>query len=171
MDPMEESQILPARSSSLSPSKRRKIDNPEDQFAGFMIDDTTPRNNFFSGKVSCLHSASRHLLTISQFSPKVFEDHDVDIENECCGVCNSDVHTITGCYLPVTPLCIGHEIIGKVLRVGSKVKGIKPGDRVGVGAQVQSCMKCKNCKSGDENYCPDRVGSYITLLEGALLMF
>jgi hypothetical protein len=51
MDPMEESQILPARPRSLSPSKRRKIDNPEDQFAGFMIDDTTPRNNFFKAKV------------------------------------------------------------------------------------------------------------------------
>jgi len=93
-------------------------------------------------------NASYHNLGLIKCHPKVFEDHDVDIENECCGVCNSDAHTITGCYLPVTPPCVGHEVIGKVLRVGAKVKGSKPGDRVGVGAQVQSCIECKNCKSG-----------------------
>jgi threonine dehydrogenase-like Zn-dependent dehydrogenase len=41
------------------------------------------------------------------------------------------------------------------------VKGIKPGDRVGVGAQVQSCMKCPQCKSDNENYCPHMVGELI----------
>jgi alcohol dehydrogenase (NADP+) len=60
--------------------------------------------------------------------------------------------------LAVSPICVGHEIIGKVLRVGPKVKGFKPGDRVGVGAQVQSCMKCPQCKSDNENYCPHQVG-------------
>jgi alcohol dehydrogenase (NADP+) len=60
--------------------------------------------------------------------------------------------------LAVSPICVGHEIIGKVLRVGPKVKGFKPGDRVGVGAQVQSCMKCPQCKSDNENYCPHMVG-------------
>jgi alcohol dehydrogenase (NADP+) len=95
-----------------------------------------------------------------QFTPKIFEEYDVDIENECCGVCGSDVHTITGGWgeLATSPICVGHEIIGKVLRVGPKVKSIKPGDRVGVGAQVQSCMKCPMCKSDNENYCPHMVG-------------
>ena len=97
---------------------------------------------------------------IRQFTPKIFEDHDVDIESECCGVCGSDVHTITGGWgeLSVTPLCVGHEVIGKVLRVGSKVTTVKVGERVGVGAQIQSCMQCKQCKSGNENYCPNQVG-------------
>jgi len=53
--------------------------------------------------------------------------------------------------LPTSPICVGHEIIGKVLKVGPKVKGIKVGDRVGVGAQVQSCMQCAQCKSDNEN--------------------
>ncbi|CAL3966740.1 unnamed protein product, partial [Diplocarpon coronariae] len=41
----------------------------------------------------------------------------------------------------------------------------KAGDRVGVGAQVQSCMKCPQCKSNNENYCPDMVGTYPSRLE------
>jgi hypothetical protein len=106
----------------------------------------------------------------SQFTPKIFEDYDVDIENECCGVCGSDVHTITGGWGEIahTPICVGHEIIGKVLRVGPKVKEFKTGDRVGVGAQVQSCMKCAMCKSDNENYCPHMVGLYISFLHLAL---
>ena len=53
--------------------------------------------------------------------------------------------------MPTSPICVGHEIIGKVLKVGPKVKGIKVGDRVGVGAQVQSCMQCAQCISDNEN--------------------
>ena len=70
------------------------------------------------------------------------------------------MHTITGGWgdLSVTPLCVGHEIIGKILRVGKAVKELKPGQRVGVGAQAQSCMKCQNCLSDNENYCPHQVG-------------
>jgi threonine dehydrogenase-like Zn-dependent dehydrogenase len=100
------------------------------------------------------------LTRCTQFTPKIFEAHDVDIVNECCGVCGSDVHTITGGWgdLSVTPLCVGHEIIGKVIAVGKEVTTCKVGDRVGVGAQVQSCMQCKNCKSDNENYCPHMVG-------------
>ncbi|TVY68871.1 NADP-dependent alcohol dehydrogenase [Lachnellula suecica] len=117
-----------------------------EQFEGFMINDSKKWSDFSKEK----------------FTPKIFEDHDVDIENECCGVCGSDVHTITGGWgkLPTAPICVGHEIIGKVLRVGSKVTVCKPGDRVGVGAQVQSCMKCKNCKEHNENYCPHMVDTY-----------
>ncbi|RAL67666.1 hypothetical protein DID88_008410 [Monilinia fructigena] len=94
---------------------------------------------------------------------KTFEDHDVDIVNECCGVCGSDVHAITGGWgeLATAPLCVGHEIIGKVLRIGSKVTLVKPGDRVGIGAQVQSCMQCPQCKSDNENYCPTKVDTYM----------
>ena len=86
----------------------------------------------------------------------------MDIVNECCGVCGSDVHTITGGWgdLSTKPLCVGHEIIGKVVSVGKKVTTCKVGDRVGVGAQVQACMQCKQCKTDNENYCPHQVDTY-----------
>ena len=56
------------------------------------------------------------------------------------------------------PLCVGHEVIGKAVKVGDKVKTVKVGDRVGVGAQIQACLECKICKSDNENYCPKKVG-------------
>jgi len=92
---------------------------------------------------------------------KPFEEYDVDIAVDACGVCGSDVHSITGGWgeTPM-PLCVGHEIIGRVLRVGDKVSKFKKGDRVGVGAQIQSCMECVNCKSDQENYCPKMVDTY-----------
>jgi alcohol dehydrogenase (NADP+) len=76
-------------------------------------------------------------------------------------VCGSDVHSITGGWGEVPlPLCVGHEVIGKAVKVGSKVSTVKVGDRVGVGAQIQSCLECKQCKNDNENYCPKQVDTY-----------
>lgn len=58
------------------------------------------------------------------------------------------------------PLVVGHEIVGKVTRVGSQVKEFKVGDRAGVGAQVASCYECRACKSDNENYCPKSLSTY-----------
>lgn len=95
-----------------------------------------------------------------QFKPKPFEDYDVDIKIQACGVCASDVHTISGgwgsCHLP---LCVGHEIVGEAIKVGPKVSTVKVGDRVGVGAQIAACLECKICKSDNENYCPHQIGA------------
>ena len=76
---------------------------------------------------------------------------------ECCGVCGSDVHTVTGGWGGMSvPWCVpGHEIVGKVVHVGDAVTEFKVGQRVGVGAQVASCLKCDRCKSDNENYCPE----------------
>jgi len=96
------------------------------------------------------------------YKPKAWEDRDIDIAIDACGVCGSDVHTITGGWgdSPM-PLCVGHEIIGKVVKVGDKSKlGFKVGDRVGVGAQVASCLECEQCLSDNENYCPNMVDTY-----------
>lgn len=70
-----------------------------------------------------------------------------------------DIHTLTGGWGPKGfPLCVGHEIIGEVIRVGALVTLCKVGDRVGVGAQALSCFDCKACKTGNENYCAKRIG-------------
>lgn len=54
----------------------------------------------------------------------------------------------------------GHEIVGHVKRVGPKVTQFKPGDRVGVGAQSDSCRDCDRCRSNNEQYCFDAVSTY-----------
>ncbi|KAF2639310.1 GroES-like protein [Massarina eburnea CBS 473.64] len=93
---------------------------------------------------------------------KKFEEDDVDVAIDACGVCASDVHTITGGWsedIPL-PLCVGHEVIGKVVKLGSKVKDLKIGDRVGVGAQIGADLTCENCKRDQENYCPNAIDTY-----------
>ncbi|KAJ1029442.1 hypothetical protein NDA13_002691 [Ustilago tritici] len=92
---------------------------------------------------------------IYDFELKKETDDDVDIAITHCGVCGSDVHTISGGWGPLNhDFCIpGHEIIGTATKVGKNVKGIKVGDRVGVGAQVDSCGECVPCKDEQEQYC------------------
>jgi len=96
-----------------------------------------------------------------EFKLKPFEERDIDIAVECCGVCGSDVHTITGGWgeAPL-PICVGHEIVGKAIRVGKDVKTVKVGDRVGVGAQISADLTCVNCKADQENYCPNKIDTY-----------
>jgi len=80
--------------------------------------------------------------------------HDVEIEILFCGVCHSDLHTARnewhGTVYPVVP---GHEIVGKVTRVGNQVTKFKPGDLAAVGCMVDSCRECEHCKEGLEQYC------------------
>jgi alcohol dehydrogenase (NADP+) len=58
------------------------------------------------------------------------------------------------------PLTVGHEVVGKVLKVGDKVTMAKVGQRVGVGAQVWSCLECHQCKHDNETYCPKQIDAY-----------
>ncbi|TPX12383.1 uncharacterized protein E0L32_007030 [Thyridium curvatum] len=97
----------------------------------------------------------------NQFDPKPFGDYDVDIKIECCGVCASDVHTISGGWGEQHfPLAVGHEIVGKAIRVGPKVTYVKEGERVGVGAQSYACLECKQCKNDNETYCTQQLDTF-----------
>ncbi|KAK3369759.1 chaperonin 10-like protein [Lasiosphaeria ovina] len=97
----------------------------------------------------------------NEFQPKPFGDYDVDIKVECCGVCGSDIHTISGGWGEQQfPLAVGHEIVGKAIRVGPKVTLIKKGERVGVGAQSYSCLDCRQCKNNNESYCRQQLDTY-----------
>lgn len=73
---------------------------------------------------------------MATFQPKTFADDDVEIAITHCGVCGSDVHTLTqGWGASKLPLVVGHEIIGKITRVGKKVAGMKVSFvAMGVGA-------------------------------------
>ena len=79
---------------------------------------------------------------------------DVQLEILYCGVCHSDLHFVRNEWgMSMYPLVPGHEIIGRVTKVGDKVKKFKEGDIVGVGCLVDSCRTCDNCKDGLEQYC------------------
>ncbi len=79
---------------------------------------------------------------------------DVALDILYCGVCHSDLHTARGEWHGVQFPCVpGHEIVGRVTRVGAAVKKFKPGQLVGVGCMVDSCRTCNACKEGLEQYC------------------
>jgi alcohol dehydrogenase (NADP+) len=87
---------------------------------------------------------------------------DVEIAIDFCGLCHSDVHTIRSEWGPAKyPLVPGHEIVGKVSRIGSDVVGFAVGDTVGVGCMVDSCRECDSCLEGFEQYCENgNTGTY-----------
>ncbi|ODQ68538.1 GroES-like protein [Nadsonia fulvescens var. elongata DSM 6958] len=96
-----------------------------------------------------------------EIKPKTFAEYDVDIEVECCAVCASDIHTASGGWGEgLLPICVGHEIVGKAIRIGPKVTLVKVGDRVGVGAQSGACLDCHQCKNNNENYCSKQIDTY-----------
>jgi len=79
---------------------------------------------------------------------------DVLLEIAYCGICHSDIHSVRNEWGGATyPLVPGHEIVGKVTKVGSQVSHFKVGDYAGVGCFVDSCRECKNCKDGFEQFC------------------
>jgi uncharacterized zinc-type alcohol dehydrogenase-like protein len=91
-------------------------------------------------------------------------DQDVQIEVLFCGVCHSDLHMVRNEWssLMATPYPIvpGHEIVGRVTKVGSGVTKYKSGDLVGVGCMVDSDGTCPDCKDGLEQFCPNQVLTY-----------
>ena len=87
-------------------------------------------------------------------------ENDVQIEILFCGICHSDLHSVRNEWssiMPtVYPIVPGHEIVGRVTKVGSAVKKFKPGDLVGVGCLVDSDHTCPNCQDGLEQLCPNQ---------------
>jgi uncharacterized zinc-type alcohol dehydrogenase-like protein len=89
-----------------------------------------------------------------QFSRREITPNDVQIDIHYCGVCHSDLHTVNGDWGPQNyPLVPGHEIVGRVEKVGGDVSNFKVGDVVGVGCFVNSCRSCASCAEGLEQYC------------------
>jgi alcohol dehydrogenase (NADP+) len=92
--------------------------------------------------------------TISRRDPI---ENDVQLEILFCGICHSDLHSVRDEWksiMPtVYPIVPGHEIVGRVTRVGSAVAKYKPGDLVAVGCLVDSDRTCKNCEEGLEQFC------------------
>jgi len=80
--------------------------------------------------------------------------HDVQIEILFCGVCHSDLHIARNEWQGTTYPCVpGHEIIGRITKVGAQVSKFKEGDLAGVGCLVDSCRTCENCEDHLEQFC------------------
>jgi uncharacterized zinc-type alcohol dehydrogenase-like protein len=88
-------------------------------------------------------------------------DRDVQIEILFCGICHSDLHSVRNEWSEFMatnyPIVPGHEIVGRVTKVGSAVTKSKPGDLVAVGCMVDSDHSCSQCKAGLEQFCPNMV--------------
>ncbi len=95
----------------------------------------------------------------SQLAPFSFERRDplptdVQIDIQFCGVCHSDLHTARGEWGGTMYPCVpGHEIVGRVVKVGRDVKNFREGEMAAVGCMVDSCHSCENCKEGLEQFC------------------
>jgi uncharacterized zinc-type alcohol dehydrogenase-like protein len=90
--------------------------------------------------------------------------HDVQLEILFCGICHSDLHTVRNEWNSVMPTvypCVpGHEIVGRVMKVGSAVTKFAPGDLAGVGCLVDSDRTCPECQAGLEQFCPGGTLTY-----------
>jgi uncharacterized zinc-type alcohol dehydrogenase-like protein len=93
-------------------------------------------------------------LAVSSIRRRDPRPTDVAIDILYCGVCHSDLHQVRNeWHNSVYPVVPGHEIVGRVTKVGRDVKKFREGDLAAVGCMVDSCRTCANCKRGLEQYC------------------
>lgn len=89
-----------------------------------------------------------------QFDAGELQPHQVEVKVEYCGLCHSDLSVINNDWRnAVFPLVAGHEIIGTITQLGSAAKGLKVGQRVGIGWTAESCEHCHLCIDGKYNLC------------------
>lgn len=91
------------------------------------------------------------------FERREVGDEDILIEIDFCGVCHSDIHQVRSEWAKgIYPMVPGHEIVGRIIKVGSKVQNFKPGELAGVGCMVDSCQHCHQCHTGHEQFCEEQ---------------
>jgi uncharacterized zinc-type alcohol dehydrogenase-like protein len=110
-----------------------------------------------AGKIRAMGYAASH--SFSNLKPFEFERDgagrlEVEIEVLFCGVCHSDIHQVRDEWSNTVYPCLpGHEVVGRVTRLGPGATRHAVGDLVGVGCMIDSCRQCAPCKAGDQNYC------------------
>lgn len=93
-------------------------------------------------------------LDIVTFDTRDIRDHDVLIDILFCGICHSDLHMVKNEWKnTIYPIIPGHEILGRVSKVGGQTQGFKEGDLVGVGCIIGSCSSCPSCQKDLQQYC------------------
>jgi uncharacterized zinc-type alcohol dehydrogenase-like protein len=100
-----------------------------------------------------------------EFSRRDLRPRDVALDIYFAGICHSDIHQAREEWGPaIFPMVPGHEIVGRVIEIGSQVSKFKVGELIGVGVFVDSCRKCASCNAGLEQYCVEGMtGTYNTL--------
>lgn len=93
------------------------------------------------------------------YEPEPLGAEDVEVAISHCGICHSDVHIIDGDWGHHHPAVAGHEVVGTVAALGSNVKSLQIGQRVGIGWQSGSCMECEWCIRGETNLCPNSLAT------------
>jgi uncharacterized zinc-type alcohol dehydrogenase-like protein len=114
----------------------------------------------YATKGYAAHSAKEQLKPFS-FDRRDPDSNDVQLEILFCGVCHSDLHMARnewdGTNYPCVP---GHEIVGRVVKIGRNVRRFKEGDLAAVGCLVDSCRECPECQKGYEQYCSSNTLTY-----------
>ena len=89
-----------------------------------------------------------------EFNPGPLGPEQVEIAVTHCGICHSDLSMIDNEWgQTIYPLVPGHEVVGKIVAVGAQARGLKAGQRVGLGWYSGSCMSCRQCLAGDHHLC------------------
>jgi len=116
--------------------------------------------------------AAKH--SFSRLKPFAFERNDVgpnevQIDVMYCGVCHSDIHQVKNEWSNTVYPCVpGHEVVGRVAKIGQSVTRHAVGDIVGVGCMIDSCRQCAPCVGGDENYCAG-ANSWLSTYNGPMV--
>ncbi len=130
------------------------------------------RRPWTKAKNKAIGYAARHCF--SHRKPFEFErlgaaEDEVEIKVLYCGVCHSDIHQVKNEWRnTIYPCMPGHEVVGRVTKVGSAVTLHKVGDLVGVGCMIDSCGVCEPCKAGQENYC-ESPNSWLATYNGPMV--
>lgn len=105
---------------------------------------------------TCALDKNKNPLAMVNLPDPVPKEKEILVKVSACGVCHTELDEIEGRTLPPRfPVVLGHEVVGRVERTGSKAHKFKKGDRVGIGWIYSSCGKCNYCIEGNENLCED----------------
>jgi len=107
-------------------------------------------------------TAPKSPLQPFEFDPGELGQDHVEIKVTHCGICHSDLSMLDNEWgMSQFPLVPGHEAVGTVLALGENAKGLKVGQRVGVGWAASSCLHCRECLSGHHNLCASSQGTIV----------
>ncbi len=99
-------------------------------------------------------TAAKQKLVLQDIDLGPLGTEDVEVAVEHCGLCHSDLSVLNNDWgISQYPAILGHEVVGRVTAVGPATKGVKVGQRVGIGWTAVSCMHCRQCLSGDQHLC------------------